>query len=83
MKITIEHDNGKTEVFQHVTDAYLACRTLKSIGHGDALLRGIPEVRSFSWGGNLRELTKEVQQSLIELQDKLRELRGVTNGGRS
>jgi cob(I)alamin adenosyltransferase len=75
MKLTIEHDNGKTEVFQDVTDIYLACRTLKSIGTDSTLLSGIPEIRSYSWGNLLRELTKEVQQSLIELQDELRKQR--------
>jgi transcriptional regulator with AAA-type ATPase domain len=36
--------------------------------------------KSYSWGGNVRELIKEVQQSLIELQDFLR---GQRNGGSS
>jgi len=75
MKLTIEYDNGKTEVFQDLTDIYVAYRALKSVGNGDTLLRGVPEIRSFSWGSFLRDITKEVQQSLIELQDELRKQR--------
>ena len=83
MKLTIELDNGKTEIFQDVTDIYLAIRTHKSMGDRNSILHRVPEVRSYSWGSNLRELTKEVQQSLIELQDKLRELREKKNGSSS
>ncbi len=80
MIITIEHDDGTTEIFKEVTDFYIAYRALKSVASTDGLLYPIPEVRSFSWGGRLREITKEITQSLIELQDKLREFR---NGGSS
>lgn len=82
MKITIEKDNGTKEVFQNVTDLYLAVRqkepvfAYKDMNQVDSIV----QVRSYSWGENLRELVKELQQSLVELQDFLREKR---NGGSS
>lgn len=77
MKITIERDDGETEVFQRVTDLYIAYRhrdlkynkserTIQEIG---------TETRSHSWGNNVRELVKEIQQSLVELQEFLKEQR--------
>lgn len=76
MKLTVEQDDGKTIVYQNVTDIYLAVRqldTVQSAKDGSPAL--LPVTASHSWGGNVRELVKEVQQSLVELQDYLKEQR--------
>lgn len=81
MKITVEKDNGEEEVFQNITDLYIAYRQeAKVVGLKNNFVNIIAQTRSHSWGSALRELTKEVQQSLVELQDKLREMR---HGGSS
>lgn len=81
MRVTIEKDNGETEVFQDITDLYIAYRITKRYGiETFPMVTTIQETRSHSWGANLRELVKEVTQSLVELQDFLREQR---NGGTS
>mgnify|MGYP001220101895 CR=1 FL=1 len=81
MKITIENDNGETEVFQNISDLYIAYRQeSKVVGLKDNFVNILAQVRSHSWGANIRELTKELQQSLVELQDFLREQR---HGGSS
>lgn len=72
MKITIEHDDGKKETFQSVTDAYLAIRQLQPMQEKKKDIALLPETRSYSWGVNLRELVKEVRQSLEELNEILR-----------
>lgn len=80
MKITIEHDDGTTEVFQRVVDAYVAVRLEEhKLFEADKLGLFI-KTTSHSWGSNVRELVKELQQSLVELQDFLREQR---HGGSS
>jgi len=79
MKLTIEHDDGKTEVFQDITDLYIATRQTKPMS-GRGGLAFTWETTSHSWGGNLRELLKEVRQSVVELEDILREF---THGGSS
>jgi len=71
MKITIEHDDGKTQVFQNVTDAYVCVRQLEPM-RSTTKFAILPETRSYSWGSNMRELVKELTQSLTELQDYLR-----------
>jgi hypothetical protein len=74
VKLIVHHDDGKTEVFQNVTDLYVAYRQeSKVVGLKDDFVNLVTQTRSHSWGSNLRELVKEVQQSLIELQDFLRE----------
>jgi len=71
MKVTIEEDNGKETVFEKVTDAYLCVRQMEPYqGHDE--LSYLPETKSFSWGYNLRELIKELTQSLDELREHLR-----------
>ncbi len=83
MKLTIEHDDGRSpEVFQYVTDLYIVVRQKEPVlawkdkKQVDSVIR----TRSFSWGSDVRELVKELQQSLVELQDFLR---GQRNGGSS
>lgn len=75
MRVTVEYDDGKGIVLQDITDLYVAYRqqTLRTDGKQafvDATMR------SHSWGANVRELVKELQQSLVELQDFLRATRG-------
>lgn len=77
MRVIIEKDTGEKEVFQDVSDIYLAIRQDIWVGK-DARAFPTWKVHSFSWGGNVRELVKELQQSLVELQDFLR---GQRNGG--
>lgn len=76
MKITIEKDDDTTEVFQNISDLYIAFRQrdIKYEKESKRLLENAT-VRSFSWGTNVRELIKELQQSLVELQDFLRRTR--------
>jgi hypothetical protein len=79
VKIAITREDGLTEVFEDVTDCYIAYRqeTLRTDGQ-----RAWPtlDIRSHSWGtGHLRDLVKEVQQSLVELQDFLRGQRNGAN----
>ena len=73
MRVTVEKDNGETEVFQNITDLYIAYRQeSKVVGVADNFVNIISRTRSHSWGSELRELVKEVSQSLVELQDFLR-----------
>lgn len=80
MKVIIEHDDGKKEVFQSITDLYIAYRQESKVVGMKDVMNILYQSRSHSWGPNLRELVKEVQQSLIELQDFLR---GQRHGGSS
>lgn len=81
MKLTVELDDGTTEVYQNLTDLYVSYRYTDLVAEkgADHLVR-VQFSRSRSWGGNLRELVKEVAQSLVELQDHLR---GSRHGGSS
>ena len=72
MKITVEKDDGTIEVFQNITDGYLAIRYTNKVMYDNDLVH-ITQSSSYSWGSNIRELVKELQQSLVELQDFLRE----------
>lgn len=71
MKITIEHEDGKVEVFQDVLDLYLAVRHIvpfmKSTDETALPIQTIV-TRSYSWGVNMRELLKELRQSTVELE---------------
>jgi len=81
MKLTVEKDNGETEVFQNIADLYIAYQQEDTVFVKDIQRFSTRvTVRSHSWGANVRELVKEVQQSLVELQDFLR---GQRNGGSS
>jgi transcriptional regulator with PAS, ATPase and Fis domain len=68
MKITIEHNDGKETVFEQATDLYVCVRLLESAQEEDGRPLVLPETRSFSWGGNVRELVKELRQSVVELE---------------
>jgi len=75
MRLTIEKDDGTTEVFQNILDLYVVVRREeKALFEADKLGLYI-KTTSHSYGSNVRELVKEVSQSLVELQDYLREQR--------
>lgn len=76
MKIVIHHDNKKKETFKDVTDYYLAVRRLEPMMDKKMKQAILPETRSFSYGNNVRELVKEVSQSLVELQEFLKNQNG-------
>ena len=79
MKLIFIDDSGKETVFQNVTDLYIAVRNQIPMVSKVGSTAMLPETRSYSWGSNLRELTKEVQQSLVELQDAMRSKRDGGN----
>jgi hypothetical protein len=71
VKITVEHDNGKVEVFQDIADAFLAANQVRHVeADGEIVL--MQDMRSWSWG-NVRVLLKELRQAVVELEDILRE----------
>ena len=74
MKITIQHDDGKEEIFQDVLDAYLAVNQRHPIMNKKKEIGFEFLVKSYSWGTNVRDLVKEIQQSLVELQEYLKNL---------
>lgn len=79
MKITIEDKDYKV-VYEDVTDVYYAIRQLKPLAGKDEKIGLLPETRSYSrTGGNIRELIKEMSQSITEMQEKLRN--GNINAG--
>lgn len=69
MKITIEHDDKKTEVFQNVTDAYLAVVQRHDVMDTASQVGFEMRTQSYSWGGRMRDLIKELRQSEVELQN--------------
>lgn len=72
MRVTIEKDNGEKEVFTEVTDLYIAYRREEIIAPTKAKpMHIVTTIRSHSWGSNVRDIVKEVQQSLFELRDHL------------
>lgn len=73
MKITVEADDGTAEVYQNVTDALVVYRSTTPVKTRDGHVAPLPETRSRSWGGELRELVKEAAQALDELRVILRE----------
>ncbi len=74
MKLEITKDDGTSEVYESVTDYYLSVRQLQPMAKADGEIAFLPETRSYSAGPNVRELVKELQQSIVELQEFLRTL---------
>jgi hypothetical protein len=70
MKITVEDDDDKVTEYRNVTDIYFAIRQLEPmVAKDEEKLAVLPETRSFSLtSGHLRELVKEMRQSIIELE---------------
>ena len=79
MTIIVELDDGTKHVYKDVYDAYLAVRHGLATVDPEGRVAVMPDIRSYSWGSNLRELVKEVSQSLVELQDTLREMRHASS----
>jgi hypothetical protein len=78
MKLTLTLNDGRTEVFQNVLDAYVVLRQEElKYSEADRVVFST-KIGSHSWGEDIRELVKEVQQSLVELQDFMREQRQAT-----
>lgn len=75
MRITVEHDNGTVETFQHVVDCYLAVRRIVPVMKDNGGMGTVSDSKSYSWGSNLRETAKELAQSLLEIQDTLTHMR--------
>ena len=75
MKIIVIDDEGTEREWRHVSDYYLAIRQLEPLSDLQGVVTIQPETRSYSCGAQLRELTKEVAQSLVELQDVLGKMR--------
>jgi hypothetical protein len=79
MRVIIEKDDGTQEVFQRACDVYIAVRQEEHKLFESDKLGLFIKTTSHSYGSNIRELVKELQQSLVELQDYLRK----NNGGPS
>jgi hypothetical protein len=71
MKITIEKDDNTSQVFEDITDAYLSIRRAEPMMSDKGMAVEL-QTRSYSWGSNLREIAKELSQSLVEIQSILR-----------
>lgn len=74
MKITIEKDDGEKLVIDRATDLYLSIMKVVDLADKKGKVLGF-QVKSEThsvFGGNQRELVKEVAQSLIELQEYLK-----------
>lgn len=79
MKLVFTDDSGKETVYQNVTDLYIAVRQEVPMTR-DGKMGFALQTTSHSWGAHVRELVKEVQQSLVELQDFLRSQRHGDSG---
>lgn len=67
----MKNDDGTDVIFDRVTDAYIAVRSLQDIATKKKVLGVEVKVKSHSFGNNIRDLVKEIHQSEIELQDLL------------
>lgn len=76
MKITIEFDDGTTKVFSDVTEAYVSVRLPEMLQKGEDFVT-VLQAKSFSWGDDVREIVKEVRQSIVELDEQLALARGA------
>lgn len=70
MRLTLERDDGRKEVFQDVVDLYLAVRQLEPVTTKGVIERH-PRCYGKSYGSNVRELVKELRQGLVELEEHL------------
>lgn len=68
MKIIIKKDDGTEEIFDRVSDAYLAVRQSQPMADREKRPGFEVLTKSYSWGPNLREIVKELHQSEIEIQ---------------
>ena len=77
MKIVIT-DGDKKTIYNDVTDYYLAVRQIVPLQKTENKQMGFEMVtKSYSHGNAVRDLIKELSQSLVELQDFFRSKRKV------
>ena len=81
MRITIELDDGTSQILPEVTDAYVSVRFPEVLQNGEALAN-VMQTKSYSWGSDIREIVKEVRQSLVELEEQLAMQRAVQRGAK-
>jgi len=74
VKITVTKDNGEEDIFDGVSDYYLAVRCPVPLTKDKKIFQEI-QTRSYSSGSNLRDIIKELRQSTIELQDYFDKIR--------
>jgi len=85
MKVTIEDvrlvdGTATTVVFSDVEDAYVAVRSPETYRNGDAIANMLT-TKSYSYGVDIRELLKELRQSIVELEDHVKEQRNANSSG--
>jgi hypothetical protein len=73
MKIVFTDSEGIEHVFENITECYLAVRQTIPVMNNKKKVAYLPETKSYSWGPNLRELAKEISQSIIEIQNILKD----------
>lgn len=73
MKLIVERDDGTQQIFQDAIDAYLIVHQ-KIAQEMDGQIVFVTQTSSHSWG-NLREIAKELHQSEIEIQEKMKEIK--------
>lgn len=72
MTITIK-DGDEETVFNDVLDYYISVRQVVPLMNDKAMAKEI-QTKSYSKGSAIREIVKELRQSIIELEDHLRGL---------
>jgi len=73
MKIVITMDDKTEKVYQNITDYYVCVRQLEPMQGKKGKMAMLPETKSFSHStGKIRELLKEIRQSIEEIQDVIR-----------
>ncbi len=74
MRVVIEKDDGTQQVFKGVTDYLFVVRQLEPLQKKDSKgMAFLPETRGYSFNsGNMREIVKESNQCIGEMQDILR-----------
>lgn len=68
MIITITKDDGTEQTFADVVTAYVAVQQVAPYMDNQNVPMQTLETRSYSYGNNIREVAKELAQSLHEIQ---------------
>lgn len=71
MKITIEDGEDK-QVFDGVLDYYIAVRQLAPLMTKKGEMAQEIQTKSYSKGSSVRDILKELRQSIVELEDHIR-----------
>ncbi len=72
MKVTVTKEDGEDVIFSEASSVFIALTQL--MPRGKDQIHFFQETRSYSWGDK-REIVKELQQSIIELQSLIEEER--------